>query len=250
MIRAARSADSSVTGLEARTAWWWVKVHGIPVARYVGKGSHGTDSLREELEAENGGVKIPSTVRWLSGAASVKARYKDRTITASSVVFAVSDESTYRSIRRGGLRLQGRRCETEAYEVRPDVGCGRCSGWGHIESKCDRASTRCGWCSEQHEMREHRCPVEGCGVGKGHWCRHTVARCANCKGSHFAQAKVCPKKAARNGAKGWRSPSPRWREPAAAVQPEDPPTTADWEDEGEVEVEDVRHESSSGEEME
>ena len=63
VIRAARSADPSVTGLEARTAWWWVKVHGIPVARYVGRGSHGTDLLREELEAENEGVKIPSTIR-------------------------------------------------------------------------------------------------------------------------------------------------------------------------------------------
>ena len=85
-------------------------------------------------------MKIPSTIRWLSGAASVKARYSDK-ITASSVVFAVSDESTYRSIRRGGLRLQGRRYDTEAYkEVRPDVVCGRCSGWGHIESKCDRAN--------------------------------------------------------------------------------------------------------------
>ena len=110
------TADPSVTGLEARTTWWWIKMHGIPIARYVGRGSYGTDSLREELEAENGGVRIPSTVRWLSGAASVKARYKDKTITASSVVFAVADESTYRSIRRGGLRLQGRRCDAEAYE--------------------------------------------------------------------------------------------------------------------------------------
>ena len=74
-----RSADPSVTGLEARTAWWWVKVHGIPVARYLGRG----DSLREELEAENEGVKIPSAVRWLSGAASVKARFNEKTITAS-----------------------------------------------------------------------------------------------------------------------------------------------------------------------
>ena len=66
----------------------------IPIAWYVGRGSHGTDSLREELEAENGGVRIPSTVRWLSGAASAKARYNDKTITASSVVSPVVDEST------------------------------------------------------------------------------------------------------------------------------------------------------------
>ena len=141
VIRAARTADSSVAGLEARTAWWWVTVHAIPVALYVGQGSHGTDSLRAELEADNGGVRILSTIQWLSGAVSVKARYNDKIITALSVVFAVSDESTYRLTRRGGLRLQGRRCDTEDYEeVRSDVGCGSCCGWGHIESKCDRHS--------------------------------------------------------------------------------------------------------------
>ena len=122
VIRAARSADPSVTGVEARTAWWWIKVHSIPVARYLGRGSGDTESLREELEVENEGVRIPSSVRWLSGAASVKARH-DNIITASSVVCAVSDESGYRSIRKGGLRLQGRRCEADAYEeVWPDVG--------------------------------------------------------------------------------------------------------------------------------
>ena len=54
-----------------------------------------------------------------------------RTITASSVVLAVADEAIYRLVRRGGLRLQGRRCDTGAYEeTRPDVRCDHCSGWG------------------------------------------------------------------------------------------------------------------------
>ena len=36
VIRATRMADPSVTGLEARKTWWWVKLHAIPVARYLG----------------------------------------------------------------------------------------------------------------------------------------------------------------------------------------------------------------------
>ena len=94
--------------------------------------------------------------------------------------------------------------------------------------------------------------MEGCDVGKGQWCRHTVTRCANCKGPHFAQAKVCPKKkAARSEAKGWRSPSPKWRQPAETARPEEPPITTGGETEAEVvEGEDVGHESGSGEEME
>ena len=43
---------------------------------------------------------------------------------------------------------------------------------------------------------------------------------------------------------------PRWRQPAEAEQPEDPQATARGAVEGEVEVEEIRHESSSGEEME
>ena len=75
-------------------------MHAIPVARFLGRGSGGTDTLREDLEVENEGVKIPSPVRWLSGATSDKARFKEKIITASSVVFAVADKSVYRSIRR------------------------------------------------------------------------------------------------------------------------------------------------------
>ena len=77
-------------------------IHAVPVARFLGRGLHGAEALREELETENERVKIPSTVRSLSGAASVKAWYDERTITASSVVLAVADEATYRLVRRSG----------------------------------------------------------------------------------------------------------------------------------------------------
>ena len=100
------------------------------MARYLGRGSRGTDSLREELEVENEEFRIPSAIRWLSGATSVKGWFNDKIIMASSVVFAVSGESVYRSIQRSGVRLQGRRYEVEAYEeIRLEVRCGYGSGW-------------------------------------------------------------------------------------------------------------------------
>ena len=40
-----------------------------------------------------------------------------------------------------------------------------------------------------------------------------MARCANCRGPHFAKANACPKKkAARGEGKGWRSLSPKRRQ--------------------------------------
>ena len=81
-------------------------------------------------------------------------------MAASSVVFAVSDEEVYRSVRKSDVRLQGRRYEVQAYEeIRLDVRCGHCSGWGHIESKCERTNARCGWCVEQHATRDYSCLV-------------------------------------------------------------------------------------------
>lgn len=183
----------------------------IPIAGFVGRVSNGTESLREELEAENEGPAIPLAVRWLSGATSVKAHYNEGTIKASSVVLAVKDEETYRLVRRGVLQLQGHRYDTAAYEdIRTDVRYGHCSGWGHIGAQCLRTTARCGSCAEEHEMKDHRCPVDGCKVKKGQWCQHTVAKCANCKGPYFAQANACSKKkVARCEAKWWRSPPPR-----------------------------------------
>ena len=223
-----------------------MKVHAVPVARSPGRGSHGTEALREELEAENEGIRIPSAIRWLSGAASVKARYEERTITASSVVLAVAGEATYRLVRKGGLRLKGRRCDAEAYEeIWPDVRCDHCSSWGHISSKCTRTTARCGWSAEERATTGHQCPVEGCRVKEGHWCRHTVAKCANCKGPHFAQANACPKKkAARAEAKG--CPSGGSEAISRGQKSHLPPPRAP---EGEVEEEELRHESNSGEEI-
>ena len=97
------------------------------MARYLCRGTNGTETLREKIEAENGGIKIPSTIRWLCGAPSVKSRFKEGTTKAPSVVLAVSDEDTFHLVRKRGLRLQGRCHDTEAYEeVRPGVGYGRC----------------------------------------------------------------------------------------------------------------------------
>ena len=191
-------------GLESRESWWRVKAHKIPVARYLGKGSNGTEMLRKELEGGNEGVRIPSTVHWLSGAPGVKARHKEGIIRASSVVLAVANEDIFRFVCKGRLRLQGHRYEVETYEkARPDVGCGHCCEWGYIEPQCPRAVARCGWCAEGHKTKEHRCPVEGYRAKKGHWCQHTAVKCANCRGPHFAQANVCPKKrTAYGGAKG------------------------------------------------
>ena len=78
-------------------SWWW--------ARYLGRGSNGTETLRRELEAENEGVRISSTIRWLCGVQGVKTRQGERTISALSVVQAFANEDTFRPVWKRGLLL-------------------------------------------------------------------------------------------------------------------------------------------------
>jgi hypothetical protein len=57
------------------------------------------------------------------------------------------------------------------------------------------------------------------------------------------------REAARSDAKGWRSPSPTWRQRGKTSQPEEPPTDAQETPRGEMEVE-KEHEPAPEEAME
>ena len=61
-----------------------------------------------------------------------------------------------------------------------------------------------------------------------------MAKCANCRGPHIAQANAYPRKrATRSEAKGWRSPSPKRRQQGEEPQqPEEPPAAAETGQEG------------------
>ena len=55
MLKAARTADPSITNLVPQDRWMWIKLHNINLDRYmVGKCGE-LATLREELEADNEG---------------------------------------------------------------------------------------------------------------------------------------------------------------------------------------------------
>lgn len=241
VLRAARTVDNSIRDVAAQQKWMWIRIHDVSLGRYMGGTDGGLRRLREELEAENDGVRIPADIRWLSRA-KAQARYRETRGGSSAVVAAVLGEATFGRLCRSGVRLIGRKHEIDAYqEARPDVCCGRCSAWGHIAPHCKATAPRCGICAKDHATDDHRCPVEGCRTGRGRPCPHGTARCANCQGPHGARADVCKaKREARQAARGWRSPSPPRRERGAKA-PEAPVTAVPGapaaEEGGSVEVE-------------
>ena len=242
VLRAARLADSSTADVVPQQRWKWIQIHNISLARYMGKTRDGgLVKLREELEAENSGMHMPAEIRWLGGA-KVRARFQEKKEGASSVA-AVLGEATFGRLCKGGVRLLRRRYEVDAFEEarRPDAFCSRCSGWKHIAPHYLTAGPRCALCAKDHLTTDHRCPVEGCRVGKGHPCPHGAAKCTNCGGAHGARADACAaKREARLSARGWRSTPPPRRERGAAA-PEAPvdetPTAQEGAEEGGTEVE-------------
>ena len=210
-------------------------------------GGGGLKKLREELEAENAGVRVPAEIRWLGGA-KVRARFQREGCGSSSVVAAVLGEEAFNQLYKRGVRLPGGRYEVDAFEEeRPDALCLRCGEWGHVTPHCKSREPKCAICAKDHATGDHRCSAEGCRVGRGQMCPHTTAKCANCGGPHGARADACAaKKIAQHVARGWRSPPPPRREQRREA-PEAEATTAQGGERGEPEVE---MEEMGGEEQE
>ena len=95
-------------------------------------GGGGPGKLREELEAENAGVRVLADIRWLGGA-KVRARFQRKGRGSSSVVAAVLGEMVFNQLCRSGVRLPGGRYEVGAFgEEQPDLLYLRCGEWGHV----------------------------------------------------------------------------------------------------------------------
>lgn len=69
-----------------------VKIYGVPVDHFVGRGTSGPKKLQEELEARNDGMKI-AAAGWLGRASDVKTRFSRGTIETGSVTFQVLGET-------------------------------------------------------------------------------------------------------------------------------------------------------------
>jgi hypothetical protein len=63
IITAARTVDRGVVDVDENETWERLKIHAVPLMRYMGKGTQGLQKMREEFEAENKGIAIPTQVR-------------------------------------------------------------------------------------------------------------------------------------------------------------------------------------------
>jgi hypothetical protein len=223
ILIAARKADPGVIAVESNETWARLKIHGVQLQRYMSDDpAEGLQLLREEIEAENPGVQVP-TAGWLVAPRWIKERWQREEIKSSSVVLAVKDRAVADRLRTKGLKAAGVHYTVERYVAEgPDVLCARCCAWGHIEEKCKHPTARCMWCAGNHRSSDHRCLVTGCSAKPGDRCPHTQAieKCCNCGGKHNARSKHCPQKTeAIRRAKALRSGGDKRNEPVRSAAP-------------------------------
>ena len=89
------------------------QVYSLSVPRYGGSG--GLKDLREQLEAENKGVQVPSQIRWLRSV-EVRASYRECRTRDLSVVAPVLGGAVCARLCKRGVQLQGHRYRIDAYE--------------------------------------------------------------------------------------------------------------------------------------
>jgi hypothetical protein len=226
ILMAARKADPGVIAVESNETWTRLKIHGVPLRRYMRDDTaEGLQLLREEIEAENPGVTVP-LASWLAAPRVVRARWQREEINNSSVVFAVKERSAADRLCTKGLRAAGVYYTVERYiPDGPDVICTRCCDWGHIEEKCKHSTPRCMWCAGNHRSSDHRCIVTLCSAKPGDRCKHTTEKCCNCGGNHNARSKHCPRKIeAIRRAKALRYGGSKETQPPTETSSRDPTT--------------------------
>ena len=190
LIRAVKAVDSAVVGIEVLEHWQRLKVHGMPLERYLGKGK--MELLRREVESATG-IQLKSIPRWLISESRLREQQESSNKRGSAIVITVSSESEAKKLCASGLRFGGIVKVVEKYwESGPSSVCRTCCGIGHERmGNCGNRLPKCVICAGPHKVEDHQCGVSGCHKKPGKSCVHVKVQCANCGGSHPADSNRC-----------------------------------------------------------
>ena len=115
-IMAARSVDKGIIDVEGNESWERLKIHTVPLGRYMGKGTEGLQKIRVENQAENEGVAIPTEVRWLWNPRSIRETEQRAEIEASLVVYIVRGKMVAQRLVSKGVITAGVGYKIEPYK--------------------------------------------------------------------------------------------------------------------------------------
>ena len=183
LIRAAKSVDEGIIGVEALEQWHRLKVHGMPLLRYFGE--ERVEVLSREIESSTG-IKLKTTPRWLIGKARIEERLDTGNERGPAIFITIGSKEEISKLCAKGLRFGMVPKFVEKYwEAGPSSVFMTCSGIGQDRLEgCNQRPEQCIICEGAYKSKNHKCGVTGCTVKKGKICIHVVPKCANCGGNH------------------------------------------------------------------
>ena len=190
LIRAAKMVDQAVIGAETLERWHRLKVHGMPLERYLGEGK--MELFKREVESSTG-IQLKTTPRWLIHEDRLSEKQESGNNRGSAIVITIANASDAAYLCAKGLRFGGALKIVEKYwEAGPGLVCFICCGINHDRpGSCGQRPVKCTLCTGSHKLEEHRCGVSGCKVGLGKIYTHVKATCTNCQGNHQATSIKC-----------------------------------------------------------
>ncbi|KAL2004445.1 hypothetical protein VTN00DRAFT_5208 [Thermoascus crustaceus] len=115
LVAAARQADPAVISAELPEQWYRVKVHGVPIKRYL---TRGLELAREEIELGTE-FQLKRNPTWLRNPQELKGSEQK----GSTIVITVGSLEEAQKLLINGIRFGGSRYRTEHYwELGPDTG--------------------------------------------------------------------------------------------------------------------------------
>ena len=88
LIRAVKLVDPAVAGIEILEHWQRLKVHGMPLERYHGKGK--MELLRREVVSATG-IQLKTVPRWLINETRLREQQESSNKHGSAIVITVKD---------------------------------------------------------------------------------------------------------------------------------------------------------------
>ena len=159
--------------------WFKVAIHNVPTSFHT---DESLSILKEEIPTFNNGLEIVGHPYWLT-----KEEKRQDQVTGTVCIAFATEQQAQKAIRNR-LYLLGISTRVEKLHSTPaSTQCQNCQRFGHTEARCS-SNTACKLCAEPHHTRMHKCNT--CNA-KGKVCVHTVPVCANCKGAHTADNKLC-----------------------------------------------------------
>lgn len=100
LIRAAKTVDEAVVGVEVLEQWQRLKVHGMSLERYLGPGK--MELLKREVESSTG-IPLKTMPRWLIDEERLKEQQELNNQHGLAIVITVSSESEAKQLAASGL---------------------------------------------------------------------------------------------------------------------------------------------------